>query len=219
VQQGDGFLRVFQPGPVWHCNQYGTPDLQGTLTTSGYNLIGSTSGGSSFAATDLLNVDPKLGPLQDNGGPTQTMALLSGSPALDAGDPSYPPSPTDYDQRGPGFARVAAGRVDVGASEVQNTATRFALRLPNKVNAGVPFSVTVTALDAYGRVAIGYTGTVVFASSDANATLPGAYTFPGADQGVHPFAGLVLPRRGKVALSVTDSLDPSLSAGAEVQVS
>src|SRR5262249_22004147 len=58
--------------------------LYGTLSSSGHNLIGNTLGGSGYADTDLLNVDPLLGPLQNNGGPTQTMALLPGSPALNA---------------------------------------------------------------------------------------------------------------------------------------
>ena len=89
-------------------------DLDGSLASSGYNLIGSTSGGSGFAATDLLNVDPRLGPLRNNGGPTQTMALLSGSPAINAGDPA---TTGDYDQRGPGYARVKGGRIDIGAFE------------------------------------------------------------------------------------------------------
>lgn len=95
----------------------GAPDLSGKLTISGYNLIGNTQGGSGFAATDLLNVNPHLGALQNNGGPTQTMALLSGSPALNAGDPNFVGPPL-YDQRGPGFARVSGGRLDIGAFEV-----------------------------------------------------------------------------------------------------
>src|SRR5262249_44885501 len=62
-------------------------DLWGRLASSGYNLIGDATGGSGYAPTDLLDADPLLGPLQDNGGPTLTHALLPGSPALDAGDP------------------------------------------------------------------------------------------------------------------------------------
>ena len=93
------------------------PDLSGNLGSLGHNLIGNTQGGSGFAATDLLNVDPLLGPLQDNGGPTQTMALLPGSPAIDAGDDT-PPLP-DFDQRGPGFPRISGPHVDIGAFEVQ----------------------------------------------------------------------------------------------------
>jgi hypothetical protein len=58
-----------------------------------------------------------LGPLQNNGGPTFTHELLTGSPAIDAGDPSFTPPP-NYDQRGPGFNRVVNGRIDIGAFEV-----------------------------------------------------------------------------------------------------
>jgi len=58
----------------------------GTITSKGYNL--SSDSTCSFSnAGDLNNTDPKLGPLQNNGGPTQTMALPSGSPAIDAGNP------------------------------------------------------------------------------------------------------------------------------------
>src|SRR5213075_1699501 len=62
--------------------------------------------------------DPVLGPLQENGGPTFTYALLPGSPAIDAGDPSFTPPPF-YDQRGAGFDRVVNGRIDIGSFEVQ----------------------------------------------------------------------------------------------------
>ena len=61
------------------------PDLSGRLTSHGYNLIGNTSGSSGFGKTDLVGVNPDLAPLGDYGGPTQTMALLPGSPAIDAG--------------------------------------------------------------------------------------------------------------------------------------
>jgi hypothetical protein len=92
------------------------PDLAGNLGSLGHNLLGNSAGGSGFDATDLLNVDPLLGPLQDNGGPTQTMALLPGSPAIDAGDNTDAP---EWDQRGPGFRRIVNGTIDIGAFEVQ----------------------------------------------------------------------------------------------------
>lgn len=67
---------------------------------------------------NLFGVDPKLGPLADNGGPTETHALLPGSPAINVGDPLIPdPPPTD--QRGPGFVRIFNGRVDLGSFELQ----------------------------------------------------------------------------------------------------
>ena len=59
----------------------------GGVTSHGYNL--SSDGTCNFNnAGDLNNHDPLLGSLQNNGGPTPTMALLSGSPAIDAGNPS-----------------------------------------------------------------------------------------------------------------------------------
>ena len=72
-------------------------------------------------------IDPLLGPLQNNGGPTETRALLAGSPAIDMGDPAFDPSAftpdLDFDQRGTPFVRVFDGdgdgtdQVDIGAFE------------------------------------------------------------------------------------------------------
>jgi hypothetical protein len=67
-----------------------------------------------------FGTDPKLGPLADNGGPTQTVALLPGSPAIDAG---ANPTGLVFDQRGFNFARVAGAAADIGAFEVQRPAT------------------------------------------------------------------------------------------------
>jgi hypothetical protein len=70
-------------------------------------LIASNTpaGGDSFP-------DPKLGPLADNGGPTLTVTLLTGSPAIDGGDTSLAPA---TDQRG--FPRPAGLAADIGAFE------------------------------------------------------------------------------------------------------
>jgi hypothetical protein len=98
-----------------------SPDVGGSLNSQGHNLIGDGTGGSGYADTDLVGsadnpIDPLLGPLQDNGGPTLTMALLPGSPARMAGDTTDVP---EWDQRGPGFLRVVDGAIDIGAYEVQ----------------------------------------------------------------------------------------------------
>jgi hypothetical protein len=67
-------------------------DISGPLTSGGYNLIGNNTGGSITPTTgDQIGtagspINPLLGPLQNNGGLTFTHALLSGSPALDAGN-------------------------------------------------------------------------------------------------------------------------------------
>ena len=99
------------------------PDVSGRLSAD-YSLIGqagSTTIIESVPGSNIFDKDPLLGPLQDNGGTTQTHALLSGSPAIDAGDPDFTPPP-DFDQRGEGFERVVNGRIDMGAYEEQSAA-------------------------------------------------------------------------------------------------
>jgi N-acetylneuraminic acid mutarotase len=90
----------------------------GTVTSDGYNVSSDDGGGYLNSPGDQINTDPMLGPLQDNGGPTLTHALLPGSPAINAGDPNFV-GPPDYDQRGPGYDRVRNGRIDIGSFEVQ----------------------------------------------------------------------------------------------------
>jgi Right handed beta helix region len=90
----------------------------GTVTSEGYNLSSDDGGGYLTGPGDQINTDPLLGPLQDNGGPTFTHALLPGSPAIDAGDPNFTPPPF-HDQRDCHFDRVFNGRIDIGSFEVQ----------------------------------------------------------------------------------------------------
>jgi hypothetical protein len=78
------------------------PDVHGAITSLGHNLIGNGNDASGFVDSDFVGtadnpIDPLLGPLQDNGGPTQTMALEQGSLAIDNGDPDGAPA---LDQRG-----------------------------------------------------------------------------------------------------------------------
>jgi hypothetical protein len=89
--------------------------------TGDHNIVGALEAPTELSGSDnQLGVDPLLGPLTDNGGPTRTRALLDGSPALNNGpDPVASFLGNEFDQRGPGFLRVVFGRVDVGAYEVQ----------------------------------------------------------------------------------------------------
>jgi hypothetical protein len=194
-------------------------DLSGDLGSQGHNLIGDTGGGVGFAASDLLNVDPVLGPLQDNGGPTATMSLLPGSPAVDAGDNTGAP---DWDQRGPGFPRIVGGTIDIGAFEVQaGVATQLVVSAPAGVMAGVPFDVTVTALDAYAHVASGYLGTVTFTTTDLDpgVVLPPGYAFTTNDAGTHTFAGVTtLLTAGTQTLTATDAANGDLVGSFPVTV-
>ena len=79
--------------------------------------------------------------------------------------------------------------------------------------AGMAHSFTVTALDDFGNVATGYTGTVAVTSSDPIASLPANYTFTAADAGVHTFTA-TLKRAGTQFLQVTDTLTSDI-IGAE----
>jgi predicted outer membrane repeat protein len=90
----------------------------GAVTSNGYNLSSDDGGGYLNGPGDQINTDPLLGPLQSNGGPTSTHALLPGSPAIDAGDPIFIPPPST-DQRGCPFDRVFNGRLDIGSFERQ----------------------------------------------------------------------------------------------------
>jgi hypothetical protein len=100
-------------------NNNSAANIDGTVSSQGYNLSSDDGGGNLTGPGDQINTDPLLGPLQDNGGPTFTHALLLDSPAIDAGDPSFTPPPW-YDQRGPVFWRVRNNRIDIGSFEVQN---------------------------------------------------------------------------------------------------
>jgi hypothetical protein len=185
----------------------GSGDVCGDLGSLGHNLIGDGSG-YGFDATDILNVDPKLGALQNNGGPTQTMALLPGSPAIDAGDNTNAPA---FDQRGPGFARIVNGVIDIGAYEVQNLSLVVS-GFPAAITAGSSGSLTVTAQNADGSTDTNYTGTVHFTSSDVQAVLPADYTFTAADAGVHTFAA-ALKTAGTQSLTVTDTTMGGVAGG------
>ena len=93
----------------------------GSTSSGGNNLIRNPGTGSNAFGGSSSNADPMLDPngLQNNGGPTPTLALLPGSPAIDTGDNALIPGRVTTDQRGPGFARIVNGTVDIGAFEVQ----------------------------------------------------------------------------------------------------
>ena len=82
-------------------------------------LVLGTSSGTPVtdAGGTILGLDPLLGPLANNGGPTQTHALIAESPAINAGPPGATFPGNNFDQRGEGFPRVSNNRVDIGAYE------------------------------------------------------------------------------------------------------
>jgi hypothetical protein len=200
-------------------------DVGGHLDPGGdYNLIGDGTGmtglnngvNGNLIGSASAPIDPLLDSLRYNGGPTQTMALLPGSPALNAGNPNQLGVP---DQRGVG----RSGGVNIGA--YQASASAFVLDSPPTVTAGVPFDVTVTAVDPFGQVAVGYSGTVTFSTTDPGpgVVLPAEYTFTADDGGTHIFTNTgvgetTLRTPGDQLLTVTDTADATITGTATVTV-
>ncbi|HYN43993.1 MAG TPA: DUF11 domain-containing protein [Thermoanaerobaculia bacterium] len=219
----------------------------GTIVSASDNVIGVGDGSGLTNGVDGNQVgslaaplDPILGPLADNGGPTFTHALLPGSPAIDAGSN---PAALANDQRGPGFSRVSGAQADVGAFEVQSADLSVTkVDTPDPVVAGGNLTWTVTVSnagpDAAATVAlvdtlpsgttfvslaapggwscsvpaVGTTGTV----SCSTASMPvgsAAFTIVAAVDGATPL-GTVLSNTATVT-SVTpdpDSADTSVTA-------
>jgi hypothetical protein len=128
------------------------PDVKGDLTSQGFNLIGNNSGATVLSpqvsdqiGTAASPIDPRLGPLQNNGGPTFTHALLLGSPAIDKGNSNG----ATADQRGfgrrkdiPALANASGGDgADIGALEsafatLANISTRLRVQTADNAMIG-----------------------------------------------------------------------------------
>jgi Galactose oxidase, central domain len=110
-------------------------DISGTVQSGGYNLVGVSNDGNGFGPIDLIGdtvapLDPKLGPLQNNGDLTSTMPLLPGSVALDHGISAglvtdQTGAPRTVDQ--PNIANAPGGDgTDIGSAEAPITSRTFA---------------------------------------------------------------------------------------------
>jgi CSLREA domain-containing protein len=133
------------------------PDVSGAVNSQGYNLIGNTSGATinGFTTGNQLNVDPLLGPLQNNGGPTQTQALLTNSPAIDNGLSSG----SNTDQRGftrpvdfPGIPNATGGDgSDIGAFEVQTSRPGTLGNISTRLQVGTADRVMIAGFIVQGN--------------------------------------------------------------------
>ena len=149
-------------------------DVSGDIVSDGINLIGNTFGSSGWIAGDLLNVNPMLGPLADNGGVTMTHALLPGSPAIDAGNNSVAIDPqTQMALKGDqgGFQRFSGGTVDIGAYESQPVITGT-ITYGNAVGSPTPRFVSGVLLSAAGSPNV-----------SATTSTAGTYTLGGFGSG------------------------------------
>ena len=83
--------------------------------------------------------------------------------------------------------------------------TALELVAPSVVTSGVPFSVSVRALDRFGNNSTGYVATVTLKSTDSSATLPPPYAYGPTDVSQHTFEGVTLRKAGTQRLTATDS--------------
>ena len=118
-----------------------------SLTSTG-NLIETNHANDRGCGTPAITADPALGALQNNGGATQTMALNTGSPAIDA----LPACVVSTDQRGIVRPQPAAGNCDIGAYELESS---------------IPTVTNVTATTANGTYKAGNVITLTVTFSEA----------------------------------------------------
>ncbi len=143
-------------------NQFSVNPIQGITTSNGNNLIGNGDGSSftngnngDIVGTSANPIDAKLGNLQNNGGLTQTHALLSGSPAINAGSNSNIAQDTfdidgdsntteiPFEQRGVGFERIIDTTVDIGAYEIVSVVEVSATTADGTYKTGDTVDITV----------------------------------------------------------------------------
>jgi hypothetical protein len=161
-----------------------------------------------------------------------TATAYTGIVHFTSNDPGADSLPGNYTFTGPdngvhvfsnGVTLVTAGSRTVTATDTVNgaitgltgtisvtpeVASIFTVVAGNTQNSAVPFTVTVTAKDAFGNTATGYRGTAHFTSNDGAATLPADYAFTGGDSGVHAFNnGVTLETAQTTTITATDTID------------
>jgi len=136
-------------------------------------------------------------------------AVLPGNYTFSGGDAGVHAFPSAYTLKTAGSRTVTAtagGITGTSAGVMVNSALPAATltaTAPTPAAAGTGFSVTVTAKDAYGNIATGYTGTVGLTSTDPQVVVPGPYAFVGADNGSHAIP-VTLKTAGSQTVSASD---------------
>ncbi|MES2657167.1 MAG: choice-of-anchor Q domain-containing protein [Verrucomicrobiota bacterium] len=188
------------------------PDINGTVTAGGFNFIGKSEGSTGLTNGTNGNkvgsvatpLDPQLGALANNGGPTLTHALLAGSPALNAGGNALIPGGVTTDQRG--SARMESGTVDIGAFELDVTPPSVTINqaagqtdptISTPVRFTVVFSESVTGFTT-GDVTLGGT------AGATTATVTGSSP-------IYQVAVTGMTRTGTVIATIAASVAPDIS--------
>ncbi len=187
----------------------------GPVTSSGSNnIIGSQI---NFTGS-FSSANPQLGPLQNNGGPTQTLAPLPGSPAIDAGNDSVlstiaqaegVSTANATDQTG--NPRIFGAHIDLGAVEAHSVAATLQfVQLPAAITVGQAFTVQIEVLDQFGNL--------LSSDNSDEVTLSGAPFVSGTttvtvQNGIATFSNLVIAMAGTYTLSASSgTLTPATSS-------
>jgi VCBS repeat-containing protein len=212
------------------------PDVSGAFASEGGNVVGNSTGSGGWQGVDLVGnfvtgvIDPLIGPLQDNGGKTQTHALLPGSPAIDFGVDNPPSEFIQTDQRS--LPRLVNGRVDAGAFEVQAAANQPPVARPDAYATdedaplsagpllgvlandsdpdGQPLTAAVAAGPAHGSLALKSDGSFTYTpAADFNGTDSFTYTVSDGNGGT---------ATGSATVTVTPVNDPPVADPKSVTV-
>jgi hypothetical protein len=177
-------------------------DIRGTVASGVNNLIGIDTGlvglvngaNGNQVGTVVAPLDPKLGPPQDNGGPTFSRKPLLGGPVINAGNNAAAATLTT-DQRG--FLRIVGGTVDIGAVEFQPPQVTVTLTI--SPTAPIPF-----------RRAVTLSATVAPASAAPNNPVTGTVTF--LVNGTTVLGTATLDNSGKASLTTAAAVPLPLGA-------
>jgi hypothetical protein len=200
IQQGASQLAVSAPSPATAGTAF---NVTVTAQDAGGNPVPSYTGTVHFTSTDAKAVLPAdyTFTAGDAGSHTFTVTLeTAGAQTVTATD-------------------TVSGSVTGSQSVTVNPAAAASFTVagfPTSTTAGAAQSFTVTAHDAFGNVATGYTGTVHFTSSDAQAALPADTTFTAGDAGTHTFTA-TLKTVGTQSLTATDTATSSIT-GSETSI-
>jgi len=208
-------------------------DSDGDRAYYGDPILNPNHSGQIFGdhAINFIIADPHLGPLQDNGGPTFTMALLEHSPAIDRGNSVLSNRALDFgevinrDQRGYNRVSGIPGGFtdrDIGAFEYQPLATTAKLLTSTSTTSAasslkVYDPVTDTTTDVEDPFP-GFTGKIHVASGDYNGDFNGdgiGDMVVGAGQGGGPVVAIIDSQTGRV-ITKFFAFDPAFRGGVEL---
>lgn len=202
-----------------NCGGKGEGDPAARFYSMGHNIEDGSSCGLT-ATGDRANVNPMLAPLADNGGPTPTMALRPGSPAIDAADSAECPNDDQRGQMGRADGNIdGVFACDVGAYEVFVHTSDLhidGVSAPDQAYVGDAFAVSATVHVDPDATAPATGVQVVSSPLPASVTLSAAtITTPTGTQGCPVSSGVVTCEAGTLAPGETAKMSLTLSAASE----